>query len=166
MTCARTPHSPTLLVRDPISQVPTLRGRRCARPPQVIAGRISLRACGLRQVPADRIVLRSRAGPTILGKGIPMRLFLAAALALAAFVAAARAEIIDLSTKTCQQFQAMDKDEIGIILSWLDGYYRDEDDPAVIDTEKFVERAKKLGEYCSANPSIGLITATDKLFGK
>ena len=25
--------------------------------------------------------------------------------------------------------------------------------------------AKKLGEYCSANPTIGLITATDKLFG-
>jgi acid stress chaperone HdeB len=37
--------------------------------------------------------------------------------------------------------------------------------PPVIDTDKFVSNAKKLGEYCSANPTIGLITATDKLFG-
>ena len=95
-----------------------------------------------------------------------MRTVLAAALVLAGFVSSARAEVIDLSTKTCQQFQASDKEEIGIILAWLDGYYRDEDDPPIIDTEKFVARAKKLGEFCSANPSIGLITATDKLFGK
>jgi hypothetical protein len=52
-----------------------------------------------------------------------------------------------------------------IILAWLDGYYKDEKDPPVIDTDKFVANAKKLGEYCSANPTIGLITATDKLFG-
>ena len=93
-----------------------------------------------------------------------MRTILAAALVLT-LMPAARAEVIDLSTKTCQQFQALDKEEIGIILAWLDGYYRDENDPAIIDTDKFVARAKKLGEFCSANPSVGLITATDKLFG-
>lgn len=88
------------------------------------------------------------------------------ALMLAGLTTAATAEMIDLSTMTCQKFQASDKDEIGIILSWLDGYYKDEKDPPIIDTDKFVANAKKLGEYCSANPSIGLITATDKLFGK
>jgi len=34
----------------------------------------------------------------------------------------------------------------------------------VIDTDKFVANAEKLGGYCAANPSIGLITATDELF--
>ena len=29
-----------------------------------------------------------------------------------------------------------------------------------------VANLKKLNEYCAANPTIGLITATDKLFGK
>jgi acid stress chaperone HdeB len=72
---------------------------------------------------------------------------------------------IDLSAQTCKQFQASSPDEIKIILAWLDGYYKDEKDPPVIDTDKFVANAKKLGEYCSANPTIGLITATDKLFG-
>jgi acid stress chaperone HdeB len=73
---------------------------------------------------------------------------------------------IDLSTWTCQRFQSASKEDIGIILSWLDGYYKDEDDPPVIDTDLFVENAKKLGEYCSAHPDTGLITATDKLFQK
>jgi acid stress chaperone HdeB len=71
---------------------------------------------------------------------------------------------IDLSTWTCKQFQSASKEEIGVILAWLDGYYKEEDDPPVIDTDKFVENAKKIGEYCSAHPEIGLITATDKLF--
>jgi acid stress chaperone HdeB len=74
------------------------------------------------------------------------------------------AEEIDLSTWTCKQFQSATKEEVGIILSWLDGYYKEEDDPAVIDTDSFVENAKKLGTYCSSHPDSGLITATDKLF--
>ena len=89
-----------------------------------------------------------------------------AALLTAALVSAAGAEVIDLSTKTCKQFQAESKDDVGVILAWLDGYYKDEKDPPIFDTDKFVANAKKLGEYCSANPTVGLITATDKLFGK
>jgi acid stress chaperone HdeB len=84
----------------------------------------------------------------------------------AAATVPAMAEDIDLSTWTCHQFQSASKDDIGVILSWLDGYYKDEDDPPVIDTTQFVANAKKLGEYCSAHPDIGLITATDKLFQK
>jgi acid stress chaperone HdeB len=76
------------------------------------------------------------------------------------------AAIIDLSTWTCAKFQAADKDDIGVILAWMDGYYRDESDPPVIDTEKFVANAKKLGEYCSKHPDTGIITAADELFAK
>lgn len=88
------------------------------------------------------------------------------AAGLLIFCNSAFAGDIDLSTWTCKKFQAADKEEIGIILAWLDGYYRNEDDPPVIDTDSFVANAKKLGEYCSAHPDIGLITATDKLFTK
>ncbi len=96
-----------------------------------------------------------------------MRIF-AAAVAVTVLVSATpvRANDIDLSTWTCQQFVTANKDDIGVILAWLDGYYKDEDDPPVIDTTKFVDNAKKLGEYCAAHPDIGLITATDKLFQK
>ncbi len=88
------------------------------------------------------------------------------AATLLAAATPAQADDIDLSTWTCQQFVSANKDDIGVILAWLDGYYKDEDDPPVIDTTKFVDNAKKLGEYCAAHPDIGLITATDKLFQK
>lgn len=92
----------------------------------------------------------------------------AAALIAGLFAAGtpARAETIDLSTWTCSKFVNASKEDIGVILAWLDGYYRDEDDPAVIDTDKFVANAKKLGQYCAAHPDIGLITASDELFSK
>jgi acid stress chaperone HdeB len=96
-----------------------------------------------------------------------MKIFAAAVAAtLLVSAAPALADDIDLSTWTCKQFQSASKDDIGVILAWLDGYYKDEDDPPVIDTTKFVENARKLGEYCAAHPDIGLITATDKLFQK
>lgn len=76
------------------------------------------------------------------------------------------AEKIDLSTSTCKQFLSSGKDDITITLAWLDAYYKDEDAPPVIDSDKLAENAKKLAEYCAANPTIGLITAADKLFDK
>jgi acid stress chaperone HdeB len=90
----------------------------------------------------------------------------ALAIGLVAGGAPAFATSIDLSTWTCAKFQAADKDDIGVILAWMDGYYRNEDDPPVIDTEKFVANAKKLGDYCSKHPDIGIITAADELFSK
>jgi acid stress chaperone HdeB len=91
--------------------------------------------------------------------------FLASALAVAMIACCnpAFAEDIDLSTWTCKKFVSADKETIGIILTWLDGYYKDEDDPPVIETGKFVENAKKLGEYCAEHPDNGLITAADKV---
>jgi acid stress chaperone HdeB len=87
-------------------------------------------------------------------------------LAACCLAAPAKAEKIDLSTTTCQQFINSGKENITITLTWLDAYYRDEDAPPIIDTEKFVANAQKLGEYCGANPTVGLITAADKLFGE
>ncbi|MGB6536727.1 MAG: HdeA/HdeB family chaperone [Xanthobacteraceae bacterium] len=90
------------------------------------------------------------------------RVFLAAGLLVCC--GTAFAADIDLSTWTCHKFQSASKEDVGIILAWLDGYYHGENDPPVIDTDKFVANAKKLGEYCSAHPDTGLITATDSLF--
>lgn len=78
----------------------------------------------------------------------------------------AGAEILDLSTNTCAQFLAKDGDETRLILTWMDGYYKEEKDPPIINTETFVANAKKLGDYCRANPRVGLITAADRLFSK
>jgi acid stress chaperone HdeB len=87
----------------------------------------------------------------------------AAALALAS---PASAEKWDLSTVNCQAFLNFDKDTTNILLAWLDAYYKNDDDPPIIDTDKYLANAKKLGDYCRTNPSMGLITAADELFGK
>ena len=57
------------------------------------------------------------------------------------------AEKIDLSTTTCKQFLESRKNEIGIIPAWVDGYCRDEDDPPILDTDKFEANAKELADY-------------------
>ena len=67
---------------------------------------------------------------------------------------------------TCREFLASNKDEIRIIWAWLDGHYTDEQEAPIIDTNKLVDNLKKLSEHCAANPTIGLITATNELFGK
>jgi acid stress chaperone HdeB len=87
---------------------------------------------------------------------------IAAALALAAPV---HAQTWDLSTVTCQKFLSYDKDTVNIVLAWVDAYYRGDNDPPVIDLQKYLDAAEKLGNYCRAHPDTGLITASEELFG-
>jgi acid stress chaperone HdeB len=77
-----------------------------------------------------------------------------------------QAQVIDLSTIKCKEFVASGKEEIGIMLAWLNAYYKDEDDPPIIDFGKLTSDAQKLGAYCGSNPEVGLITAADTLFNK
>jgi acid stress chaperone HdeB len=88
------------------------------------------------------IVIGATAHASRCRKDIPMKAVLAAVL-LAACSSVAAAAVFDLSTRTCRQFQQSGDDEIKIILAWLDGYYKDEKDPPIIDTDKFVANAKK-----------------------
>ena len=76
----------------------------------------------------------------------------------------ANADEIDLTAWSCKKFMSASKEDVGMILAWLDGFYTDEDDPPAIDTGKLVTNAKKLGEYCAAHPNDHLIDAADKLF--
>ena len=94
---------------------------------------------------------------------IPQAMIVAAVLVCAA---SAQAQVVDLSTITCKDFFEGDKDRIGYVLMWLDGYYTDQDAAAVVDFGKMKENAVKLGEYCARNPTIGLGTAAEVLFDK
>jgi acid stress chaperone HdeB len=87
------------------------------------------------------------------------------AASLGAAVPAA-AQVVDLSTITCKDFFEGPESRISYVLTWLDAYYRDEDAPPVVDFDKMKADAAKLGEYCAKNPTVGVITAADKLFDK
>jgi acid stress chaperone HdeB len=91
---------------------------------------------------------------------------LLAAVSLALAAAPAQAVVLDLSTVTCKQFVDGDKDEISMVLTWLDGWYKGDEDEAIIDTDVFVGNAKKFGTYCAANPNISVVNAAEKVLGK
>ena len=78
----------------------------------------------------------------------------------------AHAVVIDLSTLTCKQFIEGSKDDIGTILTWLDGWYKGDEDEAIIDTDVFVANAKKFGSYCAAHPTISIVNAAEEILGK
>jgi acid stress chaperone HdeB len=77
----------------------------------------------------------------------------------------AKAEVLDLATMSCQQFVSSGPDEIKMVLTWLDGWYKGDSDDAIIDTEVFVSNAKKFGAYCGANPTVSIVTAAEKVLG-
>jgi len=90
-------------------------------------------------------------------------LLLAAAMMLSS--APAHAVVIDLSTMNCKQFVEGSSDEIKMVLTWLDGWYKGDSDDAIIDTDVFVENAKKFGTYCAAHPTVSIVTAAEKILG-
>ena len=80
--------------------------------------------------------------------------------------AQAQKQQFDLSTLTCQQFFSYNKENMSLMLMWLDGYYSEDDAPPIVDFDKMGENSKKLGEYCSKNPGHSVITAADKTLAK
>jgi acid stress chaperone HdeB len=81
----------------------------------------------------------------------------------ATFPAQAQKQQFDLSTVTCKQFFEYNKENLSLMLMWLDGYYAEDDAPPVVDFDKMGENSRKLGEYCGKNPSHSVITAADKV---
>jgi acid stress chaperone HdeB len=88
----------------------------------------------------------------------------AAALVLCSLPA--HAVVLDLSTLTCKQFIEGGDDEIKMVLTWMDGWYKGDEDEAIIDTDVFVDNAKKFGAFCAANPTISIVNAAEKILGK
>jgi len=78
----------------------------------------------------------------------------------------ALAETIDLSRIKCAEFLKTSKEEISYTLAWLDAYYKDDDEPLIVDSDKFEANARKLADYCAANPSVGVMSASGTLFNK
>ena len=97
-----------------------------------------------------------------------MKILTAAALSAVLFtagstLAAVNATTVDMTELTCKQFSAYDKDNAGTIMMWLEGYYTEEDDDAVIDFGKMASDMTKLLVYCEAHPDDDIITASDEV---
>ena len=103
----------------------------------------------------------------ILQAGLAATVVLAASPLGAQSVMDEPRQVFDLATVTCKQFLALPTAGMGIrIIYWLDGYYRDDVEPAVIDTDKHKKMIVELADYCTRNETHGVITAADTLFQK
>lgn len=93
-----------------------------------------------------------------------LSILFAAALSLSSVPA--HATKLDLSTMSCKQFIDSGDDTIKLVLTWLDGWYKGDEDNAIIDTDVFVDNAKQIGTYCGKNPTVSVVTAADEVLGK
>jgi acid stress chaperone HdeB len=93
-----------------------------------------------------------------------LSMLIAAAMLSAA--APVRAEQLDLSTITCKDFVGSSKDNIGLILMWMEGFYTDQNAKPIVDFDKMQSDGRKLGEYCGKNPTHSVITAAEEVVDK
>lgn len=77
----------------------------------------------------------------------------------------ASALTIDFSKITCKEFFDTHKGDANLLLAWLSGYSREENDPPVLDVDEFNADAKKISTYCAAHPTEIMSKAADEIFG-
>jgi acid stress chaperone HdeB len=114
-------------------------------------------------------VIRPPSAPYIHGDHMKTATILfAAALTFSSALssAPAHAVVLDLSTMTCKQFLDGGDDTIRMVLTWMDGWYKGDSDEAIIDTDVFIENAKKFGTYCGKNPTMSVVNAAESVLGK
>jgi len=84
---------------------------------------------------------------------------------IAANLVLAEESRIEMSKLTCKQFAAYDKDNMSIIMMWLEGYYTKEDEDVVIDFGKTAGDTPRLIVYCGDHPDDDIIKAADEVLG-
>jgi acid stress chaperone HdeB len=79
---------------------------------------------------------------------------------------AANAQAVDLSKIKCKDFIELPKETAYAITVWLDGYFTDEEDPAIVDFDKLKAMAERVGAFCAQNPKMGLMGAAESVMVK
>ena len=97
-----------------------------------------------------------------------MKKFLTAVVLSASLIsdaAIAQGNKFDLSALKCRELFEMRREQIKIVMAWLQGYYTDEDEPHLVDLDKLSAEETKLSAYCAANPQKDVSSAAKALFG-
>ena len=87
------------------------------------------------------------------------RTLAAAAISALAFAMPAAAETVDMATVKCADLANMKEDEVNFMFSWLLGYAGGQASDTTIDLSSMDAIGKSIGEYCAANPAVGLVAA-------
>lgn len=83
----------------------------------------------------------------------------AIAFATIAFVVPVQAETIDLATVKCSDLATMNDDDGKFLFAWLLGYAGGQASDTTLDLGATDAIGKNIGEYCAANPDVGVVSA-------
>lgn len=72
----------------------------------------------------------------------------------------------DVTKITCGQFVGYKITNPDFLATWVSGYYHGTRGEMVVDTQRLVENAKKLENYCLKNPDTSMIKAAETVTGK
>ena len=80
-------------------------------------------------------------------------------------VPAAQAQVtLEVSKITCEQYKAYKVTNPQNIAIWVNGYYHGKRGDVTLDTQRLVENARKLRDYCRRNPQTLVMQAVETLF--
>lgn len=68
---------------------------------------------------------------------------------------------IDMKKLSGEIFNGYDDANRGTIMMWLEGYYTEDDEPAVIDFNEMAGHMAKLLFYCQENPQKSVLDAAE-----
>jgi acid stress chaperone HdeB len=73
---------------------------------------------------------------------------------------------LDVSKITCDQYNAYKVTNPQNIAIWVNGYYHGKRGDVTLDTQRLVESARKLRDYCRRNRQTLVLEAVETLFAK
>ncbi|MBX9685037.1 MAG: HdeA family protein [Hyphomicrobium sp.] len=88
----------------------------------------------------------------------------------------ARSEILDASTVTCQKMLDVaalkpvsktdeeSQSKLGVMLIWMQGYQAPSEHGTAVDLKTIMSNIDRIVEKCTAQPNLGLMTVTQKLW--
>ena len=73
---------------------------------------------------------------------------------------------LEVSKITCEQYKAYKVTNPQNIAIWVNGYYHGKRGDVTLDTQRLVENARKLRDYCRRNRQTLVLEAVETLFAK
>ena len=74
--------------------------------------------------------------------------------------------MLDVSKITCEQYYGYKITNPQNIAIWVNGYYHGKRGDVTLETQRLVENARKLRDYCRRNRETLVLEAVETLFGK
>lgn len=91
-----------------------------------------------------------------------------AATAIAALLlsAPAHAETVDLATVKCSELADMKTEDASFMFAWMLGYAGGQSGTTTLDLSAMEAVGTNIGEYCAANPEVGLLSAATEVMAQ